>query len=414
MSTLQLLDAAGRRRSPATLPGFHAGRPPRNKGFRYPPDPPRVEEVIAVMRRASETDHGLRLRALIVVLWRAGLRIGEAMALTEPDLDPSRDSILVRQGKGGAARGRHGQLGLRSAPAVARAQARDAGRDAVLRDRWPDAWEALDACSCAQPPAPDLNEGGGAAPLRSPPAPPRPRRRDGPRGCLAEGDPTPARPRQPRRDVGLSRRHRHRGNHRHSPQPARADDLRKRRTAHLSPGALLLAWEGAVCSLGPQSHRALSLCAEAIPESTVGPPPMTWSAVDGGHVRFVVALAGGRGEIVEPFDLLRAELDAVGCRVLFDAGDALGAGDRGDVVALGEQPCQCDLRRCGFQLGSDGLDLIDDAEVFLEVALGEARVALAPVVVAQLLGGADRPGEEAVPERRVGHEANAQFAQQRH
>jgi hypothetical protein len=51
MSTLQLLDAAGRRRSPATLPGYHAGRPPRNKGFRYPPDPPRVEEIIAVMRR---------------------------------------------------------------------------------------------------------------------------------------------------------------------------------------------------------------------------------------------------------------------------------------------------------------------------------------------------------------------------
>jgi len=69
MSTLQLLDAAGRRRSPATLPGFHAGRPPRNKGFRYPPDPPRVEEIIAVMRRAGTTDHGLRLRALVVVLW---------------------------------------------------------------------------------------------------------------------------------------------------------------------------------------------------------------------------------------------------------------------------------------------------------------------------------------------------------
>jgi integrase len=94
----------GRRRSPATLPGFHAGRPPRNKGFRYPPDPPRVEEIIAVMRRAGETDHGLRLRALIVVLWRAGLRIGEAMALTEPDLDPGRGSILVRQGKGGKRR----------------------------------------------------------------------------------------------------------------------------------------------------------------------------------------------------------------------------------------------------------------------------------------------------------------------
>jgi hypothetical protein len=104
MSTPQLLDAAGRRRSPATLPGFHAGRSPRNKGFRYPPDPPRVEEIVAVMRRAGETDHGLRLRALIVVLWRAGLRIGEAMALTEPDLDPGCGSLLVRQGKGGKRR----------------------------------------------------------------------------------------------------------------------------------------------------------------------------------------------------------------------------------------------------------------------------------------------------------------------
>jgi site-specific recombinase XerD len=104
MSALQLLDAAGRRRSPATVPGFHAGRPPRNKVFRYPPDPPRVEEIITVMRQAGESDHGLRLRALIVVLWRAGLRVGEAMALTEPDLDPARGSLLVRQGKGGKRR----------------------------------------------------------------------------------------------------------------------------------------------------------------------------------------------------------------------------------------------------------------------------------------------------------------------
>jgi site-specific recombinase XerD len=101
MSAFQLLDAAGRRRSPATVPGFHARRPPHNKGLRYPPDPPRVEEIIAVMRQAGESDHGLRLRALIVVLWRAGLRVGEAMVLTEPDLDPARGSLLVRQGKGG-------------------------------------------------------------------------------------------------------------------------------------------------------------------------------------------------------------------------------------------------------------------------------------------------------------------------
>ena len=48
-----LLDAAGRRRSPATMPGFHSGRPPRNKGRRYPADPPTVEEIVAVMRQAA-------------------------------------------------------------------------------------------------------------------------------------------------------------------------------------------------------------------------------------------------------------------------------------------------------------------------------------------------------------------------
>jgi hypothetical protein len=73
-----LLDRAGRRRSPATLPGFHAGCPSRNKGLRYPADPPTVEEIISVMRAAGDGPHGQRLRGLIVILWRAGLRIQEA------------------------------------------------------------------------------------------------------------------------------------------------------------------------------------------------------------------------------------------------------------------------------------------------------------------------------------------------
>jgi integrase len=99
-----LLDAAGRRRSPATLPGFHAGRPPRNKGRRYPADPPTIEEIVAVMRHAGDGTHGRRLRGLIVVLWRAGLRIHEALALGEADLDRRRGSLLVRRGKGGRRR----------------------------------------------------------------------------------------------------------------------------------------------------------------------------------------------------------------------------------------------------------------------------------------------------------------------
>ena len=71
--SLILLDVAGRRRSPATVPGYHCGRPPRNKGQRYPADPPTVEEIIAVMRCAGSSADGDRSRALIVVLWRAGL-----------------------------------------------------------------------------------------------------------------------------------------------------------------------------------------------------------------------------------------------------------------------------------------------------------------------------------------------------
>jgi hypothetical protein len=63
--SMVLIDAAGRRRSPASMPGYLAGLAPRNKGMRYPPDPPRSEEIVQVMRQAGGDRHGLRVRALI-------------------------------------------------------------------------------------------------------------------------------------------------------------------------------------------------------------------------------------------------------------------------------------------------------------------------------------------------------------
>jgi hypothetical protein len=53
------------------------------------------------MRAAGDGCRGRRLRGLIVVLWRAGLRMHEALAHTESDLDHRRGALLVRRGNGG-------------------------------------------------------------------------------------------------------------------------------------------------------------------------------------------------------------------------------------------------------------------------------------------------------------------------
>lgn len=53
-----------------------------------------------MMRAAGAGPDGTRLRALIIVLWRAGLRIGEPLARSQTDMDARRGAILVRHGKG--------------------------------------------------------------------------------------------------------------------------------------------------------------------------------------------------------------------------------------------------------------------------------------------------------------------------
>ena len=55
------------------------------------------------MRAAGEDVHGVRIRALVVILWRAGLRISEALALAETDLEPQRGSVLVRHARAASA-----------------------------------------------------------------------------------------------------------------------------------------------------------------------------------------------------------------------------------------------------------------------------------------------------------------------
>jgi integrase len=130
MAVSAVLDAAGRRRSPATMPGYHAGRPPRNKGRLYPADPPTVEEIVAVMREASDDRHGYRLRALVVVLWRGGLRVAEALALGERDLDPGagRCSNATARAAGAARSAWTPGVGSNYAPGSPRASSSPSGR----------------------------------------------------------------------------------------------------------------------------------------------------------------------------------------------------------------------------------------------------------------------------------------------
>src|SRR4051794_19621008 len=60
--------------------------------------------IVAVRREAGHGQSAERLRGVIVVLWRAGLRINEAITLNETDLSASAGSITVRFGKGGRRR----------------------------------------------------------------------------------------------------------------------------------------------------------------------------------------------------------------------------------------------------------------------------------------------------------------------
>jgi site-specific recombinase XerC len=169
-----LLDRAGRRRSPATRRGFHADR-----GLRYPANPPKVEEIIAVMRAAGDRPYGRRLRGLIVILWRAGLRIQEAPARAEADLGHRRGALLVHRGKGGRRR----EVGMDAwgweqlqpwlELRVQLPSVRSSASSTVHARQ-----DVVERCRPSTP-APDRRGGRGPAAFRATPAPARPRRRDG-------------------------------------------------------------------------------------------------------------------------------------------------------------------------------------------------------------------------------------------
>ncbi len=113
--------------SPATVPGYHAGRKPGNAGKRYPAEVLAPDEVQALLAGCSNrAPTGIRNRALLAVLYRGGVRISEALALMPKDAEASAGTITVLHGKGDRRR----TIGL------------DAGAFALL-ERWLDARRRL-------------------------------------------------------------------------------------------------------------------------------------------------------------------------------------------------------------------------------------------------------------------------------
>ncbi len=77
----------------------------RRNGSKLDADLLAPQEVELLMRQCSRrAPTGVRNRALIAVLWRCGLRIGEALALAPKDFDPDSGTLVVQRGKGGKRR----------------------------------------------------------------------------------------------------------------------------------------------------------------------------------------------------------------------------------------------------------------------------------------------------------------------
>jgi integrase/recombinase XerD len=81
--------------------GAVKGQEPGNKGRRFPPEPLTPDEVAAIIGECSARSRtGIRNRALLVALYRSGLRISEALDLKPADVDFKRHTFRVLHGKG--------------------------------------------------------------------------------------------------------------------------------------------------------------------------------------------------------------------------------------------------------------------------------------------------------------------------
>jgi len=73
-------------------------------GKKYPAESYTHAECLAILQACGDSWTGLRNQALITVMWRAGLRLAEALSLRQIDIDWTNQAIRVLHGKGDRAR----------------------------------------------------------------------------------------------------------------------------------------------------------------------------------------------------------------------------------------------------------------------------------------------------------------------
>ena len=104
MLTTAVRDDRQIRRSPITMPGYRKGQHPLNYGMKLPAEPLTRDEIERLLRYMGRGPCGHRNRALVVLMWRSGLRIAEALALHPKDIDPAGGTVTILSGKGGRRR----------------------------------------------------------------------------------------------------------------------------------------------------------------------------------------------------------------------------------------------------------------------------------------------------------------------
>ena len=75
-----------------------------NKGAKLPGEVLEASEVVALIRACGRGPAGVRNAALIAIMFGAGLRVSEALALKVSDLNLNNGTVRVRHGKGDRAR----------------------------------------------------------------------------------------------------------------------------------------------------------------------------------------------------------------------------------------------------------------------------------------------------------------------